>query len=49
VLGELRDKGTTAHLLENMTSLQDCFEAVGLSEMLADDARFATPEPAAAD
>ena len=49
VLGELRDKGTTAHLLENMTSLQDCFEEVGLSEMLADDARFATPEPAAAD
>ena len=49
VLGELRDKGTTAHLLENMTSLQDCFEAVGLSEMLADDARFATPEPTAAD
>jgi 2-methylisocitrate lyase-like PEP mutase family enzyme len=46
VLGELRDKGTTAHLLENMTSLQDCFEAVGLSEMLADDARFATLEPA---
>ena len=27
-----------------MTSLQDCFEAVGLSEMLADDARFAGVE-----
>ena len=41
LLAELKDKGTTAHLVENMTSLQDCFEAVGLSEMLADDARFA--------
>ena len=41
VLAELKDKGTTAHLVENMTSLRDCFEAVGLSEMLADDTRFA--------
>ena len=41
LLAELKDKGTTAHLVENMTSLQDCFEAVGLSEMLADDTRFA--------
>ena len=45
VLAELRDKGTTAHLVENMTSLQDTFEAVGLSEMLADDARFAVNQP----
>ena len=44
LLAELKDKGTTAHLVENMTSLQDCFEAVGLSEMLADDARFAGVE-----
>ncbi len=48
VLAELREKGTTAHLVENMTSLRDCFEAVGLSEMLADDARFAINQPAAA-
>ncbi len=48
-LAILKEQGTTAHLLENMASLQDCFEAVGLSEMLADDARFATPEPAADD
>ena len=40
-LAILKQQGTTAHLLENMTSLQDCFEAVGLSEMLAEDARFA--------
>ena len=44
LLAELKDKGTTAHLVENMTSLQDCFEVVGLSEMLADDARFAGVE-----
>ena len=48
-LATLKLQGTTAHLLENMDSLQDCFEAVGLSEMLADDARFATPDPVAAD
>ena len=40
-LAELKKKGTTAPLVENMTSLRDCFEAVGLSDMLADDARFA--------
>ena len=46
-LDELRRLGTTAHLLESMTTLQDCFEVVGLSEMLAEDARFAAaPQPA---
>ena len=44
-LSVLKQEGTTAHLLENMTSLQDCFEEVGLSDMLAEDARFATPAP----
>ena len=48
-LAILKQQGTTAHLLEGMDSLQDCFEAVGLSEMLADDARFAVAQPAAAD
>ena len=42
-LAVLKQEGTTAHLVENMTSLQDCFEAVGLSDMLAEDARYATP------
>ena len=46
-LAELRRLGSTAHLLESMTTLQDCFEVVGLSEMLAEDARFAAaPQPA---
>ena len=48
-LAILKQQGTTAHLLEGMDSLQDCFEAVGLSEMLAADARFAVAQPAAAD
>ena len=47
-LAILKQQGTTAHLLEGMDSLQDCFEAVGLSEMLADDARFAVAQPTAA-
>ena len=37
-LAMLKQQGTTSHLLENMDSLQDCFEAVGLSEMLEEDA-----------
>ena len=44
-LATLKQQGTTAHLLENMTSLQDCFEAVGLSDMLAADAQYAGPAP----
>ena len=42
-LAALKQQGTTAHLLANMTTLQDCFEAVGLSDMLAADARYANP------
>ena len=41
-LATLKQEGTTSHLLENMDSLQECFEAVGLTEMLEEDARFAT-------
>ena len=43
---DLKTEGTTAHLLENMVRLEDCFEAVGLSEMLAQDGRYAGPLPA---
>ena len=41
VMAQLKEKGTTSHLLENMASLQDCFETMGLSSMLAEDAKFA--------
>jgi carboxyvinyl-carboxyphosphonate phosphorylmutase len=41
LMGELKQKGTTAHLMDSMATLQQCFEAVGLSQMLAQDARYA--------
>ena len=40
LMAELKAKGTTAHLVENMVSLQDCFELMGLSDMLAEDVRY---------
>ena len=48
-LAVLKEQGTTAHLLGNMATLQECFESVGLSDMLSDDARFAVPDAVAAD
>ena len=41
VMQELKNTGTTAHLLDEMTSLTDAFELVGLSEMLRRDAGYA--------
>jgi carboxyvinyl-carboxyphosphonate phosphorylmutase len=41
LMRELKQRGTTAHLMDNMVSLAECFETVGLSEMLAQDARYA--------
>ncbi len=41
VMAELKEKGTTSHLMDKMVSLEDCFETMGLSTMLAEDARFA--------
>jgi carboxyvinyl-carboxyphosphonate phosphorylmutase len=41
ILGEIKDKGTTERLLDNMASPAEFFETLGLSEMLALDARFA--------
>ena len=46
VMAELKEKGTTAHLMDNMVSLEDCFETMGLSRMLAEDAQFAQDEGA---
>ena len=42
LMRELRHRGTTSHLLENMVSLEECFETMGLTDMLAQDARYAT-------
>ena len=43
LMAQLKETGTTAHLMDDMVTLVACFEAVGLSRMLAEDAQFATP------
>lgn len=40
LMRELKQHGTTSHLLNNMVSLEECFETVGLSEMLAQDHHY---------
>ena len=46
VMAQLKEKGTTSHLMDDMVSLEDCFEVMGLSRMLAEDARFAMDQGA---
>ena len=42
LMRELRDTGTTAHLVaDRMVSIQECFDTVGLTDMLALDAEYA--------
>ena len=42
IMRELRETGTTAHLIaDRMVSIQECFDTVGLSDMLALDAEYA--------
>ena len=48
LMRELKQQGTTAGLLDNMVSLTECFESVGLSEMLARDAHYAAGPPVSA-
>ena len=40
LMRELKDKGTTAGMMDQMVSLEDCFNLVGLSEMLSIDAGY---------
>lgn len=49
ILGEIKQRGTTAALLDRMSNVVELFETVGLSEMLALDARVGrgTPAPTA--
>ena len=42
VMAQLKETGTTAHIMDNMVTLEACFEAVGLTSLLAEDARFAS-------
>ena len=42
LMRELRETGTTAHLVaDRMVSIQECFDTVGLTDMLALDAEYA--------
>lgn len=41
LMRELKQKGTTAHMMDNMDSLEDCFNIVGLDDLMAQDARYA--------
>ena len=47
LMKELKNTGTTASMMDKMASLNQCFETVGLSHMLAQDARYAEPGSAA--
>ena len=46
LMEELRQQGTTAQRVGDMVSLKECFETVGLSTMLAQDAGYAEVSPA---
>ena len=41
LMAEIKQHGTTEHLMERMSSLEDCFNLVGMAELLAQDARYA--------
>ena len=47
VMREIKERGTTERLMDNMVSPVEFFETVGLSELLALDARFAATARAA--
>jgi carboxyvinyl-carboxyphosphonate phosphorylmutase len=48
LMQRLKERGTTAGDLENMVSLAEVFETVGLSRMLAQDSRYSREGPEAA-
>jgi carboxyvinyl-carboxyphosphonate phosphorylmutase len=41
LMAELKSQGTTEGMLDRMSSLEDCFNLVGMAELLAQDAKFA--------
>ena len=47
LMEELRNTGSTAHLVDSMVSLQQCFEMMGLSKMLATDESYSAGVEAA--
>ena len=41
LMDEIRQLGTTGHMMDQMASLEDCFNLVGMADLLAQDARYA--------
>ena len=41
LMAELKSQGTTEVMLDRMASLEDCFNLVGMAELMAQDAKFA--------
>ena len=41
LMGQLKQRGTTVDFMDRMASLNQSFEMVGLSDMLAQDAKYA--------
>jgi methylisocitrate lyase len=46
LMGRLKQQGTTVDFMDRMASLNQSFEMVGLSDMLAQDAKYAEVNPA---
>jgi 2-methylisocitrate lyase-like PEP mutase family enzyme len=46
LMGRLKQQGTTVDFMDRMASLNQSFEMVGLSNMLAQDAKYAEVNPA---
>ena len=41
LMGELKKHGTTSQMMNQMSSLEDCFNLVGMAELMAQDAKYA--------
>jgi carboxyvinyl-carboxyphosphonate phosphorylmutase len=41
LMDEIKHHGTTEHMMDGMASLEDCFNLVGMAELLAQDAKYA--------
>ena len=46
LMRELKERGTTERMIDSMVELEECFDMVGLSEMLSIDAAYAEDAPA---
>ena len=41
LMDEIKQLGTTSHMMDRMASLEDCFNLVGMANLLAQDAKYA--------